>query len=530
MLLKLNSGSLILTDKKRRKSDSLAITYELNINYELYSKKIDILLQGGFVMLLKDLIKGLNVVDIEGNMDVEISDIAYDSRKSKSGSLFVCVEGFKVDGHKYIPQALDNGTKAFLVQKDVELPEGVSVVRVEDTRYALASVSDVFYNHPSGKFNLVGVTGTKGKTTTTYMIKSILESYGQKVGLIGTISNRIGDEILPTDRTTPESYDLQELFYEMGEKKVNSVVMEVSSHALDLHRVSCSEFDIGVFTNLSREHLDFHKTFENYLEAKIKLFKMCKKGLVNIDNEYGRRVVENAECEVYTLGIDNKADINAYDIVKHSNSVEFKVISPWFSGDLSVNIPGKFSVYNALAAIGSCALMGVPFENIKEGLLDVTVPGRAEIVNTGKDFTIMIDYAHSPDSLENILTTVKGYAPGRIVCLFGCGGDRDKTKRPVMGEISGKLADFTIITSDNPRTEDPEEIIRDIEQGIKPVGAAYIKIVDRSEAIRYAIENARPQDIIVLAGKGHETYIILKHKTIHFDEREVVAKILSEMA
>lgn len=480
-------------------------------------------------MKLKDLVKGLNVIDVEGDLDVEIRDIAYDSRKSKAGSLFVCIEGFKVDGHKFIPQAFENGTRAFLVQKDVDVPDGVSVIKVEDTRYGLASVADIFFDHPSSRFNLVGVTGTKGKTTTTYMIKSILEAYGQKVGLIGTISNRIGDEVLPTDRTTPESYDLQELFSEMVQKKVKSVVMEVSSHALELHRVSCSEYDIGIFTNLSRDHLDFHKTFENYINAKMKLFSMCKKGLINIDNEFGRQVVDNAQCEVYTMGIDNEADIRAVDIVKHSDSVEFKVVSPWFTGDIKVNIPGKFSIYNALSAIGSCALMGVPFEYISKGLKGVTVPGRAEVVDIKKDYTVMIDYAHSPDSLENILTTVKGYAPGRLVCVFGCGGDRDRTKRPVMGEISGKMADFTIVTSDNPRTEDPEVIIKDIEEGIKKTGAAYITIVDRREAIKYALENANPKDIILLAGKGHETYIILKDKTIHFDEREVIREILDEL-
>jgi UDP-N-acetylmuramoyl-L-alanyl-D-glutamate--2,6-diaminopimelate ligase len=480
-------------------------------------------------MLLKELIEGLEIVKVTGDLNIEINSIAYDSRKTKSGSLFVCVEGFKVDGHKFIPQAIENGTKALIVQREVEVPEGVTVIQVNDTRYALASVADIFYSHPSGKFNLVGVTGTKGKTTTTYMIKSILEEYGQKTGLIGTISNKIGNEVLPTDRTTPESYDLQELFSEMVEKKVESVVMEVSSHALDLHRVSCSEFDIGVFTNLSRDHLDFHKTFENYLAAKIKLFKMCKKGLVNIDSEYGKQVVESAQCEVFTYAIDNEADIRAVDVVKHPDSVEFKVITPWFTCDISVNIPGKFSVYNALAAIGSCGLMGIPFEYIQKGLKNVTVPGRAEVVPTGTDYTIIIDYAHSPDSLENILTTVKGYAPARVISVFGCGGDRDKTKRPIMGEISGKLADFTVITSDNPRTEEPSAIIKDIEEGIKKLNAAYITIVDRREAIKYAMQHAQPKDIIVLSGKGHETYIILKDKTIHFDEREVVREILEEM-
>lgn len=480
-------------------------------------------------MLLKDLIENLDVVDVLGNRELEINNIAYDSRKAKNGSLFVCVEGFKVDGHKFIPQAIENGTKAFLVQKDVEVPKDVTLVKVEDTRYALAKVSDIYFRHPSGIFNLIGVTGTKGKTTTTYMIKSILEKFGQKVGLIGTISNRIGDEVLPTERTTPESYDLQELFHDMTVKKVDSVVMEVSSHALDLHRVSCSDFDIGVFTNLSRDHLDFHKTFENYLSAKIKLFEMCKKGLINIDNEYGKEVVERARCEVYTMGIDNKADVMAVDVIKHSDSVEFKVVSPWVNGEVKVNIPGKFSVYNALSAIGSCALLGIPFECIKEGLKNVTVPGRAEVLNINKDYTIMIDYAHSPDSLENILTTVKGYAKGRIISVFGCGGDRDRTKRPVMGEISGKLADFSILTSDNPRTEEPEMIINDIEEGIKKTGSAYIKIVDRKEAIKYSIMTAKPDDVIVLAGKGHETYIMLKDKTIHFDEREVVREILDEL-
>ncbi|WP_010252190.1 UDP-N-acetylmuramoyl-L-alanyl-D-glutamate--2,6-diaminopimelate ligase [Acetivibrio cellulolyticus] len=480
-------------------------------------------------MLLKELIKDLEIVDVTGDLNLEVNTIAYDSRKTRSGSLFVCVEGFKADGHKFIPQAIENGTRALLVQREVEVPEGITVIRVDDTRYALASVADKFHGHPSGDFNLVGVTGTKGKTTTTYMIKSILEMYGQKTGLIGTISNKIGDEVLPTDRTTPESYDLQELFGEMVEKQVNSVVMEVSSHALDLHRVSCSEFDIGVFTNLSRDHLDFHKTFENYLAAKIKLFKMCKKGLINVDSEYGRKVVENAECEVYTFGIDSSADIRAVDIVKHPDSVEFKVITPWFTGDIAVNIPGKFSVYNALGAIGSCALMGIPLEYIQKGLKNVTVPGRAEVVQTGTDYTIIIDYAHSPDSLENILTTVKGYAPARVISLFGCGGDRDKTKRPIMGEISGKLADFTVITSDNPRTEEPAAIINDIEEGIKKTTSAYITIVDRREAIKYAMQHAQPKDIIVLAGKGHETYIMLNDKTIHFDEREVVREILDEM-
>lgn len=480
-------------------------------------------------MLLKDLVKELDVLEIKGETDIDIKNIAYDSRKVGGDSIFTCVQGFKVDGHDFIPLALQNGAKALLVQKEVEVPEGVTVIRVKDTRYATAHISDTFFGHPSKNFNLIGVTGTKGKTTTTYMIKSVLEAANGKIGLIGTIVNSIGNEVLPAERTTPESCDLQALFFEMADKKVDSVVMEVSSHALELHRVSCSDYDIGIFTNLSRDHLDFHETFENYLNAKIKLFRLCKKGLVNIDNEYGRQVVERAECPIYTMGIDSDADIKAVDIVTSPDSIAFKALTPWGEADIKVNIPGRFSVYNALAAIGACRMMDISFEKIKEGLEKVSVPGRAEVVFAGKKFTLIVDYAHTPDSLENILETVRNYAPARLVCLFGCGGDRDKTKRPIMGEISGKIADFTIITSDNPRTENPAAIIGDIEAGIKGSGAAYVTINDRREAIKYSIEKAEPQDIIILAGKGHETYQIFKDKTIHFDEREVVREILDEL-
>ncbi|MDP4092723.1 MAG: UDP-N-acetylmuramoyl-L-alanyl-D-glutamate--2,6-diaminopimelate ligase [Bacillota bacterium] len=480
-------------------------------------------------MLLKDLIEGLGIENCSGDLNIEISDIAYDSRKAKSGSLFVCIEGFKFDGHNYVSAAVENGANVILVQKDIEVEGNVTVVKVENTRYALAYISNRFFGYPSKKFNLVGVTGTKGKTTTTYMIKSVLEHVGQKVGLIGTIANFIGNEELHAERTTPESYDLQKLFAEMVDKEVNSVVMEVSSHALELHRVGCTSYNIGVFTNLSRDHLDFHETFENYLNAKVKLFKMCDKGLVNIDNEYGPEVVKKAECEVLTYGINNDANIKAVNIRKHPNGVEFKAVTPWGDIDIKVNIPGTFSVYNALAALGTCCLMGISPEVVREGLVGVCVPGRAEVTYAGKDFTIIIDYAHSPDSLENILTTVKSYAPGRLVSVFGCGGDRDKTKRPIMGEISGRIADFTVITSDNPRTESPEAIIKDIEVGIKGKNSEYITITERRDAIRYVIENARPRDIIVLAGKGHETYQIFKDKTIHFDEREVVNEVLDEL-
>ena len=482
-------------------------------------------------MLLSDLVKGLEIVSSKGSLDVEIKDIAYDSRKAKTGTLFICIEGRTADGHNFIPNALENGAKAVVVQKEVNIPEDVAVIRVKDTRYALAYISAVFFGHPSKKFKVIGITGTKGKTTTTYMIKSILEAAGQKVGLIGTIANYIGSEKLHTERTTPESYDLQSLFAEMAEKKVDSVVMEVSSQGLELHRVSLSDFDIGVFTNITRAHIGGkeHKSFEDYLNAKIQLFKMCKKGLVNIDSKYGESVIKAAECSIITYGINQNADIKAQDILKNPDSVEFMANTPWGSDRIRVNVPGTFSVYNALAAIGVCRLMKIPFEFIKSGLKDIRVPGRVETLKTGRDFTVIIDYAYTPDSLENVLTTLKEHAPGRLVCLFGCGGDRDRGMRPLMGKISGTIADFTIITSDNPRTEEPVSIIRDIEAGIKETNGKYITIVERREAIRHAIINARPGDIIVLAGKGHETYQIFKDKTIHFDEREVVREILDEL-
>lgn len=481
-------------------------------------------------MVLKDLIRGLNVLSVNGSDNIEISGIAYDSRKVRKGYLFVCIDGTTADGHDYIPQALENGASAIVVQKDVKSPEGVSLVRTPDTRYALAHISDAFYGHPSGRFKLVGVTGTKGKTTATFMIKAILESAGKKAGLIGTLGSRIGDRMLYTERTTPESYDLQSLFSEMVDEGVDNVVMEVSSQGLALHRVSCCDYEIGVFTNLTKDHIGpkEHASMAEYLEAKTRLFKMCKKGLINNDSEHAHEVIKKAECVLLTFGIDKKSDIMASDIVKHPQSVEFKVATPWFSDKMKVNIPGKFSVYNALAAIGVCGMLGISSDAIKAGLEKVQVPGRAELVNTGKNFSVMIDYAHTPDSLENILNTVKDYAPGRVISLFGCGGDRDRTKRPMMGEISGRIADFTIITSDNPRTEDPEAIVNDIEEGIRKSGGSYIRIVDRREAIRYALNNALDGDVIVLAGKGHETYQTFKDKTIHFDEREVVAEILAE--
>ncbi|HEX2925187.1 MAG TPA: UDP-N-acetylmuramoyl-L-alanyl-D-glutamate--2,6-diaminopimelate ligase [Ruminiclostridium sp.] len=483
-------------------------------------------------MLLSELVRDLNIKNVEGSLDVEIESVAYDSRKTKHGSLFVCVEGTVVDGHKYINDAIENGTKAFLVQKHVDVPDGITIVEVDDTRFGLAAVSDAFFGHPSRKFNLIGITGTKGKTTTTYMVKSILEAAGHNMGLIGTVANLIGSEVLYTSRTTPESYDLQSLFNDMVEKKVDTAVMEVSSQGLELHRVAKCDFDIGVFTNFSRDHIGpkEHATLEDYFNAKAKLFKMCRQAIINIDSEHGRKMAELAECKVLTYGLSDKADIWASDVVKKTGHTSFRLNSPWGSTTIETDLQGEFNIYNALAAVGSCCCIpGVTLEHVRNGLTKVKVPGRMESVETGGKYSVLIDYAHTPDSLEQVLKTVKEFAHGRVVSLFGCGGDRDKGKRPAMGAISGNIADFTIITSDNPRTENPELIIEDIEAGIKNTNGKYIKITDRRQAIKFALENAQDGDIIILAGKGHETYQQFAEKTIHFDEREVVDELLTEL-
>jgi len=483
-------------------------------------------------LLLRELVKDLDIKSVQGSLDIDIDGVAYDSRKAGQGSLFVCIEGTVVDGHLYINDAIENGTKAFLVQKHVDVPEGITVVEIEDTRYGLACVADAFFGQPSDKFNLIGITGTKGKTTTSYMVKAILEVANQKIGLIGTVANLIGDEVLYTSRTTPESFDLQSLFSDMVEKNVDSTVIEVSSQGLELHRVAKCDFDIGVFTNFSRDHIGpkEHATLEDYFNAKAKLFKMCKQAIINIDSEHGRKMAELAQCEVITYGLGEAADIRATEIVKATSHTSFRLTSPWGSTNIETDLQGEFNVYNALAAIGACCLIpGITLEHVKAGLRKVNVPGRMEAVRTDGNYSVLIDYAHTPDSLEKVLTTVKEFAQGRVVSLFGCGGDRDRGKRPQMGTISGNIADFSIITSDNPRTEEPERIINDIEAGITKTNGKYIKITDRRQAIKFALENAQDGDIIILAGKGHETYQQFKDKTIHFDEREVVDELLKEL-
>lgn len=468
-------------------------------------------------------------IQIQGQVpDIEIGKIAYDSRKVETGDVFVCIKGYQTDGHKYADSAVKNGA-AVIVACD-EVSADVPVIYTPDTRLALALMSKAYYNNPLGNIGLIGITGTNGKTTVTYLVKAILESVGKKVGLIGTNQNMIGDKVLPAERTTPESNELYKIFADMRDEGADYVVMEVSSHALDLHRVGGCEFLTTVFTNLTQDHLDFHGSMENYFMAKSKLFSMCKNAVINIDDKYGERLAGMCGANVITYAVDRVGNVSAHDIEISAKGIIYQAESEDGKFDIQLSIPGKFSVYNSLAAICAAKSMGIDIKKSAEALKTACgVKGRAEIVPTNTEYTVIIDYAHTPDGLENIISTVNEFKTARVITLFGCGGDRDRTKRPIMGKTAGLLSDFLIVTSDNPRTEDPSAIIDDIMPGVIESGCEYVRIENRTEAIRYAMEHAGGGDIIILAGKGHETYQILGDKTIHFDEREVVFDILGSM-
>ena len=424
-------------------------------------------------MELKNILAGIEGLKVRGNLDLEIPNLESDSRAIKKGDLFVAIKGFDVDGHEYIQKAIENGAVAILAQEDAKkeilkaIPEEVTLIVAPDTRLALAIAACNFYQDPSKEFKLIGVTGTKGKTTTTYMIKEILEKQGMKVGLVGTIATYIGGKKLEdSDRTTPESLKLQRLFRQMANEGCQAVVMEVSSQSLKLNRVAGCDFDIGVFTNFSEDHISpkEHPDMNDYFQSKLKLFNMCKVGFVNADDLYASRVPKLVpDCKIETYGIDNYCNLLAKDITITNSYVDFKVKIGDKNERVKTCIPGRFSVYNSLAAISVARYLGCDAEKIKEALVEVRVPGRSELVNNKKELTIMIDYAHSPESLENILNAVKSYTRGRVISVFGCGGDRDPGKRPIMGEISGRIADYTIITSDNPRTEEPYKILAQIK-------------------------------------------------------------------
>ena len=483
-------------------------------------------------MKLKELLEGIEVLDATADMEMEIPHVSYDSRATQPGDLFVAMTGFAADGHAFIGKAMAAGASAVLCQKQPEDP-AVPYVRVADSRRALAEVGANFFGHPADSMTMVGVTGTNGKTTTTYLLKSILEqAAGAKVGLIGTNQNMIGEEIIPTERTTPESFELQRLFAQMRDAGCTHVVMEVSSHALALDRVYGVHYAVGIFTNLTQDHLDFHKTMEAYCDAKAILFRNCDVGVCNADDPWTERLLKDATCRKFSYAEQAAADLRAENVCLEADHVAFDAVTKEKSVPIRVNIPGGFMVYNTLDVLGAALMLGIPLEKSADVLARVPhVKGRVEVVPTpGKDYTVLIDYAHSPDGLENVLTSVKGFAKGRTIALFGCGGDRDKTKRPKMGKIAAEIADFVVVTTDNPRTEKPGDIIADILPGMQDSDTPHVVVEDRIEAIHWAMDHAEPGDVIVLCGKGHETYQEVNHVKHHMDEREIVADYLNAKA
>lgn len=482
-------------------------------------------------MKLSKIIEGLNVLNVQGNLQVDIESIAYDSRMVKENALFVCIDGFNVDGHDYVKDAIDNGAKAIVVEKKMNVDADITVVEVESTRYALASVSAMFYENPSRTLNLIGITGTKGKTTSTFLVESVFRQMGLDIGISGTIESGIGDQLKASSRTTPEAPELQKLFRDTLDYGSNHVVMEVSSQGLKLDRVACSDFDIGVFLNFSRDHIgpNEHESMEDYFESKLKLFDRCKTSLINLDDNCTNEVIKRSKGQVYTFGMNKNANIRAYNINSSIKETTYEVDTPWGHEEIVIHTPGMFNVYNSLVAIGVCGIQGIPLDKIKEGLKNVSVPGRVEVVDTNTDFSVLIDYAHTANSLQNVLSTFKEEAQGRLISVFGCGGNRDSGKRMAMGKVSGKLADLTVITTDNPRKEDPESIIDEIEIGIKKTDGEYVKITDRRSAIEYAIDIAKKDDVIIIAGKGHETYQIFSDRVIDFDEKIIVQEIVRKL-
>lgn len=476
-------------------------------------------------MQLKELASATAYERIIGE-DVKIASLQYNSRKVGKNDVFFCIVGTFADGHIYAAQAVEAGAAALVVERELPLP--VPQVIVPNTRIAMAEMAAAFYGYPARGMRIVGATGTNGKTSTTYMLKAIAEQLGWKVGLIGTIRNLIGERIIDTERTTPESVDLQRILREMKDAGVDLVVMEASSHSLDQRRVHGIEFETAIFTNLTQDHLDYHKTFENYLAAKMIIFKQARRAVINRDDPQAETIVNALTVPCTTFGIREAADVSASEIDITTRGVQFDLHSPLGNTRLYVPIPGLFSVFNALGAAAAAMQLGIPLSAIKNGIETMgSVSGRLEPLPTGgRDFTVLLDYAHTPDALENILKTARGFAEGRIVTLFGCGGDRDHAKRPIMGEIAGRYSDFLIVTSDNPRTEEPMAIIASVLDGVQKSACPHTVVENRYEAIRYALETAQPKDVIILAGKGHENYQEIGGGKRHFDEKEIVAELL----
>ena len=481
-----------------------------------------------------ELLQSLDYELLQGTLEGEISELVYDTRKVTKDAMFVCIVGTAFDSHEKAEEVAAAGAKVIVVSKEVEVPEHVTVVKVADTRYALSLISAAYFDHPANTLKVIGITGTKGKTTTTFMIKSILENAGYKVGLIGTIETIIGDKHIPANNTTPESYIVQEYFAEMLKAGCQVCVMEVSSQGLMMHRTAGIPFELGIFTNLAPDHIgpNEHASFEEYAQCKVMLFKQCKVGIANVDDENFEMVMKDHTCKLETIGFSEKADLRAGNVNLVGRPGYLGVtydLTGLLNFPVEIDIPGKFSVYNSLVAIAVCRHFDIEKENILEALKAAKAKGRIEQVKVSDDFMLLIDYAHNAMSLESLLSTLKEYHPERLVCLFGCGGNRSKLRRYEMGEVSGKMADLTIVTSDNPRFEEPQDIIDDIKIGLAKTDGEYVEIIDRKEAIKYAIANGRPGDVIVLAGKGHEDYQEIKGVKYPMDERVLSEEVLQEL-
>lgn len=482
-------------------------------------------------MKLYELLKDMKYELISGNVDIDVANISYDSRKVIEGSMFVCIKGANVDGHDYIKEAIKKGALAIVIDEELELKSrNITLIKVENSKIALASLASSFYNKPSKEINLVGVTGTNGKTTVIHYIKDILEANKKRTAIIGTLGYEFEEKeanIEKVNPTTPEALELQGLFREFKNKGAENVIMEVTSSALAKYRVENCNFNVGVFTNLSQDHLDEHGTMENYKNEKIKLFKKCSIGIINLDDKISEEIIKKATCKILTYGINKEADIRATDIKYKNDSVLFKVNFKDVTKEVEVNIPGKVTVYNVLAAIGGCIGLGVSISDIVKAMPNIKyVSGRLEMIKNSANKSVIVDYAHTPDALERLLMMARETIQGRIISIFGCGGDRDKSKRKVMGMAAGILSDYCIITSDNPRSEEPMRIIEDIEEGMLSINSTYEKIVDRRKAIERGLKLLKDEDLLIIAGKGHENYQIIGKERIHFDDREVVKELL----
>lgn len=488
-------------------------------------------------MKLYKLLKDIQYEIVSGSVDIDISSISYDSRKVKENVMFVCINGANVDGHDYIKEAIEKGALAIVIEEELQIKnDNVTLIKVENSKVALASLANLFYNEPSKEINLVGVTGTNGKTTVVHYIKDILEAYNKRTAVIGTLGYEFENKeasIQKINPTTPESLELQGLFREFINKGAENVVMEVTSSALAKYRVEDCDFNVGVFTNLSQDHLDEHGTMENYKNEKMKLFKKCTLGVINADDKIAEEIIEKATCKILTYGINKEADIRATEIRYKNDCVIFKINFKniswrwWSIQDMKVNIPGKVTVYNTLAAIGACLSLGMDISDIISALPNLKyVPGRLEMVKNNSSKNVIVDYAHTPDALERLLLMARETTDGKLITVFGCGGDRDKTKRKIMGMAAGILSDYCIITSDNPRSEDPVRIMEEVEEGMESINSTYEKIADRRKAIEKGLKIVEGNDLLIIAGKGHEDYQIIGNEKIHFDDREVVKEIL----